>query len=220
MKTLIIVLLGFSAFVSYVLIRNRDKPHLSFRQKLVRTLYPAIRRAGQSPLPQQPPVPVTPPVSFHTLRALSIEGDTLDFSSYRNRYVLLVNTASDCGFTPQYDGLEALRQKCPDLAILGFPSNDFKQQEKGTDEQIASFCRINFGVGFPLVRKSKVTRGEGQHPVFAWLSDPSANGWNKQAPSWNFCKYLIDGEGRLVAVFPPTAEPLKEVYSFIALRYK
>ncbi len=122
---------------------------------------------------------------------------------------MLVNTASDCGYTGQYDDLQKLSEKYKDrLVVIGFPANDFKEQEKGTDEEIAAFCKINFGVSFPLMKKSSVKKGPEQNPVFQWLTDPAKNGWSKQPPSWNFCKYLVDEEGRLTHYFASTIEPL------------
>ena len=126
---------------------------------------------------------------------------------------MLVNTASNCGYTNQYDDLQKLSEQYKEkLVVLGFPANDFKEQEKGSDEEIAQFCRINFGVSFPLMKKSSVIKGGSQNEVFAWLSDAGKNGWNKQQPSWNFCKYIVDEEGRLTNFFGPTIEPLdKEI---------
>jgi glutathione peroxidase len=95
-----------------------------------------------------------------------------------------------------------------EIIIVGFPANDFKAQEKGSNEQIASFCKKNYGVEFPIAAKSSVVKGKEQHPVFAWLSDPAKNGWNKEAPAWNFSKYIIDEQGRLIGYFDPGVSPL------------
>jgi glutathione peroxidase len=122
--------------------------------------------------------------------------------------VLLVNTASDCGYTPQYEGLQRLQDRYRDrLVVVGFPANDFKQQEKGDNAQIAAFCKRNYGVEFPLAAKSSVVKGPAQHPVFRWLSDSSLNGWNDRQPVWNFTKYLVDAQGRLVGVLEPSVDP-------------
>jgi glutathione peroxidase len=153
--------------------------------------------------------PVTPPVSFHSLKALLNNGKDFDFEQLKGKKIMLVNTASDCGYTGQYDDLQKLSEKYKDqLSVIGFPANDFKEQEKGTDEEIAAFCKINFGVSFPLMKKSSVKKGPEQNPIFQWLSDPAKNGWSKQQPSWNFCKYLVDEEGRLTHYFASTIEPL------------
>ena len=124
-----------------------------------------------------------------------------------------MNTASDCGYTGQYDDLQKLSEAYKNkIVVIGFPANDFKEQEKGSDEEIAAFCRINFGVSFPLMQKSSVKKGAGQNKIFEWLTDSSKNGWNSQQPSWNFCKYIVDEQGRLTNYFGSTIEPLgKEI---------
>jgi glutathione peroxidase len=121
---------------------------------------------------------------------------------------LIVNTASDCGYTNQYADLEKLYQRYKDrLVVIGYPANDFKEEEKADDKTIASFCKLNFGVSFPLMKKSSVVKGPGQNSVFDWLTDPAKNGWNSRPPSWNFCKYLVDENGKLVNFFASSVEP-------------
>ena len=122
---------------------------------------------------------------------------------------MIVNTASDCGYTPQYAELQKLYQHAKEeLEIIAFPANDFKEQEKGTDEEIAQFCSLNYGVSFPLTKKTVVVKGEAQHPVFRWLTSRDKNGWNNEAPSWNFAKYLINENGVLTHCFDPAVSPL------------
>lgn len=121
---------------------------------------------------------------------------------------MLVNTASDCGYTAQYDDLQKLSEIYKDkLVILGFPSNDFGQQEKADDTTIKDFCKVNFGVTFPLMAKSTVRKRDTQNDVFNWLSDKNKNGWNDMAPTWNFCKYLVDENGNLTHFFEAAIEP-------------
>jgi glutathione peroxidase len=152
--------------------------------------------------------PITPPVSFYSLKAQTNNGNWFHFSELAGKNVLIVNTASHCGFTGQYDELEKLYgQYQGKLEILGFPANDFGSQEPGSDGQIAEFCRLNYGVSFPLFTKQSV-KGAGQQPVFEWLSRPNQNGWNSAAPTWNFCKYLINSKGQLVGFFAPSVSPL------------
>jgi glutathione peroxidase len=128
----------------------------------------------------------------------------------KGKKVLLVNTASDCGYTNQYADLQKLFEKNSDrLIILGFPANDFKEQEKGTDEQIAQFCQINFGVTFPLAKKSSV-KGDHKNEIFKWLSEKNKNGWNSKQPSWNFSKYLVNEQGQLTHYFDPAVSPLSD----------
>ncbi|MBN8834198.1 MAG: hypothetical protein ABS68_02255 [Niastella sp. SCN 39-18] len=149
------------------------------------------------------------PVSFYSLQAVLINGEPFSFESVKGKKVLLVNTASDCGYTPQYKGLEQLHQKEKDkLLILGFPSNDFGEQEKGSHDEIADFCEKNYAVTFLLMQKSIVKKRSGQHPVYQWLTDVSKNGWNDAAPTWNFCKYVINEEGNLTHFFESGIEPL------------
>jgi glutathione peroxidase len=120
-----------------------------------------------------------------------------------------VNTASDCGYTDQYDDLQKLYEENKDkLLILGFPANDFKEQEKGTDEEIARFCKLNYGVAFPLMKKSSVIKRPGQNVVFKWLTDSTQNGWNTKPPSWNFAKYLVNEQGMLTNYFGSSVSPL------------
>ena len=152
---------------------------------------------------------VPPPESFYSLSATLNSGKQLSFESLRGKKVLLVNTASDCGFTPQYAELQKLYEQSKDgLQIIGFPANDFKEQESGTDKDIAAFCSVNYGVSFPLAKKSGVIKSSSQHPVYQWLTQKAKNGWNEAPPSWNFAKYLINEEGVLTNYFEPAVSPL------------
>ena len=149
-----------------------------------------------------------PITSFYDLEASSIFGEATKMELYKGKKILIVNVASKCGLTPQYAQLEKLYQKHSDkLIILGFPSNDFLKQEPGNNEQIASFCSTEYSVTFPLFEKAKV-RGLKKHSVYDWLTDPKQNGWNKKGPSWNFTKYLIDENGKLIKRFSPKTSPL------------
>jgi len=151
---------------------------------------------------------VTSPESFYNLPATLIDDSAINLNQYKGKKILVVNTASDCGYTGQYEQLEKLYQQHREkLVILGFPANDFKGQEKGTDLAIASFCKLNYGVSFPLFKKSKVIIGTDQNEIFKWLTQKNKNGWNEQAPTWNFCKYLIDEQGRLTHFFASSVEP-------------
>jgi glutathione peroxidase len=137
-------------------------------------------------------------------------------SAYKGKKIIIVNTASDCGYTGQYEELQKLySQRKSEIVIIGFPANDFKQQEKGSNEEIASFCKKNYGVEFPLAMKATVIKNDQQHAIFKWLSDPAQNGWNTQAPSWNFSKYVLDEEGKLIGYFDPGVSPLGNDFSKI-----
>lgn len=149
-------------------------------------------------------------VSFYSLQATANNGEIISFEKFRNRKTLLVNLASKCGFTPQYDELEKLQQLHKDkIIILGFPSDDFGGQEPGSDDEIAEFCRINFGVTFQLFHKDHV-KGFEKQPVYQWLCNAAKNGWNNDEPTWNFCKYLVDEQGQLTHFFSSSVSPLSE----------
>lgn len=142
---------------------------------------------------------VQPPVSFYSLKAMNGNGATINFADFKGKKVLIVNTASDCGYTAQYEDLEKLQQQYKNsLVILAFPANDFGAQEKGSDADIGGFCTTNYNISFPVLSKTSVVASAEQSPVYQWLTNASHNGWNNKAPSWNFAKYLVDEEGRLV----------------------
>ncbi len=151
----------------------------------------------------------TATASFYNFSVHLNGGDELRLESLKGRKVLLVNTASNCGYTGQYEELQKLYDAQKDkLVIIAFPANDFKEQEKGSDESIAEFCKVNYGINFPLAKKSSVIRGDQQNEIFKWLSSRELNGWNDQQPTWNFSKYLVDEHGVLVKYFDPGVSPL------------
>jgi len=147
------------------------------------------------------------PVNFFLLKATTNSGEEINFEKYRGKKILIVNLASQCGFTPQYAELEQLHQQNKNLVILGFPSNNFGAQEPGNDDEIAEFCKVNYGVTFQLFKKDDV-KGNNKQPVYQWLSDKTKNGWNNKEPEWNFNKYLIDENGNLSNVFSSSVSPL------------
>jgi glutathione peroxidase len=161
---------------------------------------------------------IVPPASFYNLSALLNSGTVLPFENLKGKKVLIVNTASNCGYTRQYAELQQLYESHKErLTVIAFPSNDFKEQEKGSDEEIARFCRVHYGVSFPLVKKSVVLKGGSQNGVFKWLTSKALNGWNDRQPSWNFSKYLINEKGHLTHYFDPAVSPLStEVINAIA----
>lgn len=145
--------------------------------------------------------------SIFSLSAKSNDGKDFQFSSLEGKVILVVNTASKCGFTPQYKGLEELYKKYKDkgLVVLGFPCDQFAHQEPGSDAEVAAFCQLNFGVSFPLMSKIEVN-GKGTHPVFEFLKSkaPSALG---RTIKWNFTKFLVRRDGTTVTRYAPTTEP-------------
>ena len=148
------------------------------------------------------------PKSFYALSAEDINGEVISMSSFKGKKVLVVNVASQCGYTPQYEGLQTLYETYSDsLVVLGFPSNDFMWQEPGSNSEIKTFCQRTYGVTFPMFSKIHV-KGRKQHPIYDWLSDSKLNGWNDENPSWNFNKYLLDEKGNLIEWFGANLEPL------------
>lgn len=168
-------------------------------------------RSAASPEPR-PPVVQTTAVSGgivdHTVESLT--GETVDLTSFRGRPMLIVNTASKCGYTPQYAGLQELYERYGegDLVVIGFPSNDFGNQEPGTAEEIGNFCRLNYGVTFPMMAKVH-TKGPNQAPVYRTLTTESEEDFRGEI-RWNFTKFLVDQEGRVVARFESAVEPLDD----------
>ena len=150
---------------------------------------------------------VSPLKSFYSLKAVLINGTEISFEKFKNKKILIVNLASECAFTPQYSALEKLNKSDEMLVVLGFPSNDFKEQEPESDDEIMSFCQKKYGVTFPLFQKKSVM-GKLKQAVYEWLTDKNKNGWNEQEPEWNFYKYLIDQEGKLAGVFSSAISPL------------
>lgn len=150
-----------------------------------------------------------PAITFYSLSAVKNNGEVFSFEALKGKKVLLVNTASACGYTPQYDELEKLYETYKQqLVVIAFPANDFGAQEQGSDDEIAQFCKVNFGVTFPLMKKSGVVKNAEQNPVFEWLTNKDKNGWNDKQPIWNFCKYLVDENGVLQAFFAQGVSPL------------
>lgn len=216
-KLFIALLLFLIAFSGYVAIVTRNTNEMTIRQRVLKAIYPVFtwwgRISGKNSKVFTNESPTVPPQSLYDLSVALNSGDSVPLSTYKGKKLLLVNTASDCGYTDQYDDLQKLYQENKDkLVIIGFPANDFKEQEKGSDEEIEQFCRLNYGVTFPLAKKSSVVEGPDQNPVFKWLTDKNRNGWTNKKPSWNFSKYLVNEQGILVNYFDPSISPTgKEV---------
>lgn len=148
--------------------------------------------------------------TIYNIKLVTIDGKETTLAQYKGKKILIVNTASECGYTPQYADLQKLHEQYgAKLVVLGFPSNDFGAQEPGKEEEIGAFCQKNYGVTFQLFSKV-ITTGENQHPLYKWLSSKELNGWNDTSPNWNFCKYLISEEGKLLKFFPSKVKPLDE----------
>ena len=149
--------------------------------------------------------------SFYDYKVKTIDGEDFSFSQLKGKKVLVVNTASKCGFTPQYEDLEVLYKKYggEDFTVIGFPANNFMNQEPGTNEDIKEFCQMNYGVSFPMMAKISV-KGDDMAPIYEWLTEKEKNGVMSSTVKWNFQKYLIDENGKLVAVFDSKTKPLSD----------
>ncbi len=144
---------------------------------------------------------------LHDFKVKTLEGKEVDLSIYKGKKVVVLNVASECGFTPQYADWQKFYDANKDkVVVLGFPANNFGGQEPGTNKEIATFCTKNYGVTFPVFEKVSV-KGKDKAPLFAWLSTKAQNGWNDQEPSWNFCKYLVDENGNLQKFFASSIKP-------------
>jgi glutathione peroxidase len=209
---LFLVVLKLALFCIYVAVMNRHSKNMSIRQKVLKAFYPGYMwfskklSKGNAVLSNNTS---SPAVSFYSLKSTLINGQPFNFDTLKGKKILLVNTASDCAYTGQYEELEKLSNRYKGkLAVVGFPSNEFNQQEKADDSSIEKFCKMNFGVDFPMMKKSVVKKSNDQHKVYEWLTDSTKNGWNNKQPQWNFSKYLVNEEGRLVNIFAPAVSPL------------
>jgi len=149
--------------------------------------------------------------SIYDFKVTGLDGNEIDFSSYKGKKILIVNTASECGYTPQYADLQKLYDQYKDkLVIVGFPANNFGGQEPGSNTEIASFCKKNYGVTFPMAEKVSV-KGDDIHPIFKYLEEEAKKlGTQEPVVKWNFTKFLIDENGKLVKVFPSKVKPMSE----------
>lgn len=148
--------------------------------------------------------------SIYEFKVEALDGSTIDFSKFKGKKILVVNTASKCGLTPQYDGLEKLYTTYKDkLVIVGFPANNFGGQEPGTNTEIGEFCKKNYGVSFPMAAKISV-KGDDTAPIYKWLCSKTENGVLDAEIKWNFGKFLLDENGHLITYFPSKVEPMSE----------
>jgi glutathione peroxidase len=149
--------------------------------------------------------------TVHSFKVENIDGKVIDLASFKGKKIMIVNTASKCGLTPQYEVLESLYKKyqSKNFVIIGFPSNDFFKQEPAGNAEIKDFCKKNYGVSFPMMAKISV-KGKKMHPLYSYLTTKSLNGLEDNNVKWNFQKYLIDPNGKLVRVIAPTVSPMDE----------
>ncbi|MCS6968665.1 MAG: glutathione peroxidase [Cytophagales bacterium] len=177
-----------------------------------------VSKTPSQPETTQPVSSMQNKPSFYDFKMRDINGNEVDFSRFKGKKVLLVNVASKCGYTPQYAELEELHRRYGDkVTVLGFPANNFGNQEPGTNAEIAEFCRKNYGVSFLMFEKISV-KGEDMHPLYRWLSTKELNGWNNESPKWNFTKYLVNENGELIKMFGSSVKPMsQEILSAIGV---
>lgn len=146
--------------------------------------------------------------NIYQFSAKDTAGETIELSNYENKVLLIVNTASDCGFTPQYQGLQTLYQKhqTQGFEVLAFPCNQFKQQEKGSNEEIKQFCDLRFNIKFPLFSKIDVN-GSNSHPLYTYMKDQAPGLLGSKGIKWNFTKFLVNKEGKVIRRYAPTTKP-------------
>lgn len=187
------------------------------RQRILKALYPLIMLKGKL-FPskadvQKNTLQVQPLTSIFDVEFVLNNGTTISLKKYKGQKIVIVNTASDCGYTGQYDDLESVFTEYKGkVMMLAFPANDFQNQETATNDTIAQFCRMNYGISFPIAQKAIVVKGLTQHPIFQWLSSKEKNGWCNQAPIWNFCKYVINEQGILTHFFSQNVSPTSKVF--------
>lgn len=150
------------------------------------------------------------PATIYDFKVEALTGGTIDFAKFKGKKILIVNTASECGYTPQYEGLEELYKKYSDrLVIVGFPANNFGEQEPGTNTEIAGFCKAKYGVTFPMAAKISV-KGDDMHPIYHWLTEKEHNHFQTSTVKWNFQKYLLNENGELIGVYYSKVKPMSD----------
>ena len=156
--------------------------------------------------------------SIYDIAINDISGNPIDLNTFKGKHILFVNVASECGFTPQYAGLEELHKQFKEgLVVIGLPCNQFGGQESGTEKEIQQFCSKNYGVSFLLTEKIEV-KGEGKHPLYKWLTDKKINGKSSSSVKWNFQKYIVDEKGEFVNYFYSTTKPMSSKITSIVVK--
>ena len=209
-KTTLIIILTISALIALVFaVSYKNSKEMTFKQRILKKIYPMVMRMSRKE--KQEAIVSNAPIDFYNNTITLNNGSALNLSVYKGKKIMIVNTASNCGFTRQYESLEKLYNKYKDsLVLIAFPSNDFGEQEKGSDETIAQFCKKNYGISFPIAKKGVVVKTEEQQELYKWLTHKEMNGWNEKEPTWNFCKYIINEKGELTHFFNSSVEPLGE----------
>ncbi len=199
------------------LVTNLNLFMTTIKQIILRLLYPFVLKSGRNSKKAtilNNTNNVVPNESIYNKKAILNTGKEFELSSLKGKKFLIVNTASNCGYTGQYAELQTTFDKNKNknkIFVIGFPSNDFKQ-ELSNDENISEFCKVNYGVTFPISKLSIVTKIQNQHPIFKWLTNSDENGWCNHEADWNFGKYLIDEQGILTNYFGPAISPLEKIF--------
>jgi glutathione peroxidase len=188
---------------------------VTIRQRILKIVYPLwmglTRLIGKNRGVMINEGSVEPRNSLYDLSVQLINGEEMKLFEFKGNKILFVNTASDCGYTDQYEELKKLNEQTGNkLKIIAFPANDFKAQEKGSDKDIELFCKMQYGINFPMAKKSVVIKNANQNKVYQWLTDKTKNGWNNQQPRWNFSKYLVNENGLLTHYFDASISPLSD----------
>lgn len=188
---------------------------MTLKERILKVLYPLImkysRNSSKGTCIYNSDL-ISPNESVYDLSVDLNTGRELSLNSFQGKKILLVNTASECGFTRQFEDLQALYNENNNVVIIGFPSAEFNGQEKDNDRDIATFCQINYGVTFPIAKKSNVLINKNQNTIYKWLTKSDLNGWNNHQPDWNFSKFLINEKGVLTHYFGPSISPMdKEI---------
>lgn len=186
---------------------------MTLKQNILKAVYPLVsalsKTFGSKGIVATNKINALPKKSIFELTFTDNKGNTVSFANYKGKKILLVNTASNCGYTAQYEELQELfGRKENQLVVIAFPSNDFGEQEQGNDKQIEEFCQMNYHITFPIATKSVVIKKENQAAVYEWLTNPELNGWNSQQPEWNFSKYLLNERGTLIGYYGSAISPL------------
>ena len=210
-----VILLMTALFAIYVGVVNRNTKNMTVRQKVLKAIYPVFTSVNRLFRKNSDIITnkanAQPLQSIYSLSIQLNDGSRLAINDLKGKKILFVNTASDCGYTGQYAELQKLYQQHKEtLVVIGFPANDFRQQERNSDKEIEEFCVHNYQVSFPLAAKSVVVRSPKQNDVYQWLTDKNKNGWNTRQPSWNFSKYIVNEQGVLTSYFDPAVSPLSD----------
>ncbi len=188
---------------------------VTIRQRILKIVYPLLmgftRLIGKNKGVMLNEGRVEPRNSLYDLSVQLNNGEEMKLFEFKGNKILFVNTASDCAYTDQYEELKKLNEQAGNkLKIIAFPANDFKAQEKGSDKDIELFCKMQYGINFPMAKKSVVIKNVNQNKVYQWLTDKTKNGWNNQQPRWNFSKYLVNENGMLTHYFDASISPLSD----------